>query len=134
MQRVLLVLLCFAVKSPADEAKPVPFDVHLADGTNVSGMVEGINDDWSISVAGVKIQYLQALIPLIGILLAVGLQLYFQKSRDGKALLAVVQNKDAARLMGIRVERVIVISFALVIFALALRPNGLFGRSELRKV
>ena len=54
MQRVLLVLLCFAVKSPADEAKPVPFDVHLADGTNVSGMVEGINDDWSISVAGVK--------------------------------------------------------------------------------
>jgi hypothetical protein len=54
MQRVLLVLLCFAGMSRADEAKPVPFDVHLADGTNVSGMVEKINDDWSISVAGVK--------------------------------------------------------------------------------
>ena len=178
-------------------------------GKDPRGMPPGFLTTGSISVAGVKIQYLQALIPVIGILLAVGLQLYFQTSRDGKALLAVVQNKDAARLMGIRVERVIVISFALsgflagvagiliaplftisstmgtlfgikafavailggigsaagvvvagliygvaeamitallgstytqivtfalVIVALALRPNGLFGRSELRKV
>ena len=42
-----------------------------------------------------------------------GLHLFFAHSRHGKALLAVVQNKDAARLMGIDVERVIVAAFAL---------------------
>ena len=146
---------------------------------------------------------------MIGLALAAGLQIFFVSSRHGKALLAVVQNKDAARLMGIRVERVIafafalsgllagvagimvaplftisttmgtlfgikafavailggiesawgvvlaglvygvgealitallgstytqIVTFALVILALALRPNGLFGRAELRKV
>ena len=53
------------------------------------------------------------LIPVIGLVLAAGLQVLFATSRHGKALLAVVQNKDAARLMGIRVERVIEIAFAL---------------------
>jgi len=38
---------------------------------------------------------------------------FFQRSRYGKALLAVVQNPSAARLMGIDVERVIVAAFAL---------------------
>jgi branched-chain amino acid transport system permease protein len=146
---------------------------------------------------------------VIGLLLAAGLQLLFTTSRHGKALLAVVQNRDAARLMGIHVERVIeiafalsgllagiagilvaplftisstmgtlfgikafaaailggiesawgvvlagliygvaealitallgstytqIVTFALVILALALRPNGLFGRAQLRKV
>ena len=58
-------------------------------------------------------QYLQALIPIVGIALAVALHLFFRNARFGKALLAVVQNKDAARLMGINVERVIVAAFAL---------------------
>jgi len=163
----------------------------------------------AFAVAGVRIQYIQALIPVIGLVVAAGLQAVFVTSRHGKALLAVVQNKDAARLMGIRVERVVEIAFALsgllagvagiliaplftisstmgtlfgikafavailggiesawgvvlagliygvaealitallgstytqiatfglVILALALRPNGLFGRAELRKV
>jgi branched-chain amino acid transport system permease protein len=143
------------------------------------------------------------------LLVAAGLQVLSATSRHGKALLAVVQNRDAARLMGIRVERVIeaafalsgllagvagilvaplftisstmgtlfgikafavailggiesawgvvlagliygiaealitallgstytqIVTFALVILALALRPNGLFGRAQLRKV
>src|ERR1700726_1134528 len=45
--------------------------------------------------------------------LAAGLQAFFATSRHGKALLAVVQNRDAARLMGIRVERVVEAAFAL---------------------
>ena len=64
-------------------------------GKDPRGMPPGFLTTGSISVAGVKIQYLQALIPVIGILLAVGLQLYFQTSRDGKALLAVVQSTAA---------------------------------------
>ena len=49
----------------------------------------------------------------MGLGLAAGLQGFFHSSRTGKALLAVVQNKEAARLMGIDVERVVMGSFAL---------------------
>jgi len=178
-------------------------------GKDPRGMPHGALTSGSFAVAGLRIQYLQALIPVVGLLLAAGLQILFAKSRHGKALLAVVQNQDAARLMGIRVERVIeiafalsgllagiagilvaplftisstmgtlfgikafavailggiesawgvvlagliygiaealiialigstynqIVTFALVILALALRPNGLFGRAALRKV
>lgn len=178
-------------------------------GKDPRGMPPGALTTGSFAVAGVRIQYIQALIPVIGLVVAAGLQALFATSRHGRALLAVVQNKDAARLMGIRVERVVeiafalsgllagiagiliaplftisstmgtlfgikafavailggiesawgvvlagliyglaealitallgstytqIVTFALVILALALRPNGLFGRSELRKV
>jgi branched-chain amino acid transport system permease protein len=178
-------------------------------GKDPRGMPPGILTTGSVSIAGIRIQYLQALIPLVGLLLAGGLQAFFATSRHGKALLAVVQNKDAAQLMGIKVERVIeaafalsgflagiagilvaplftisstmgtligikafavailggiesawgvvvaglvygvaealitavlgstytqIVSFGLVILALTLRPNGLFGRTALRKV
>jgi branched-chain amino acid transport system permease protein len=178
-------------------------------GKDPRGMPPGVLTTGVFSVGGVRVQYLQALIPVIGLALAAGLQAFFVTSRHGKALLAVVQNKDAARLMGIRVEQVIgfafalsgllagiagilvaplftisagmgtlfgikafavailggiesawgvvlagliygvgealitallgstytqIVTFALVILALALRPNGLFGRAELRKV
>jgi branched-chain amino acid transport system permease protein len=82
-------------------------------GKDPRGMPPGVLTTGSFSLSGTRIQYLQALIPVIGLLLALGLQLFFASSRHGKALLAVVQNKDAARLMGIRVERVVAIAFAL---------------------
>jgi branched-chain amino acid transport system permease protein len=178
-------------------------------GKDPRGMPHGALTSGTFAIAGVRIQYLQALIPVVGLLIAAGLQILFAKSRHGKALLAVVQNEDAARLMGIRVERVVeiafalsgllagiagilvaplftisstmgtlfgikafavailggiesawgvvlagliyglaealiialigstysqIVTFALVILALALRPNGLFGRPALRKV
>jgi branched-chain amino acid transport system permease protein len=82
-------------------------------GKDPRGMPAGILTTGSVTLADIKIQYLQALIPLVGLAIAAGLHLFFQRSRHGKALLAVVQNKDAARLMGIDVERVIVAAFAL---------------------
>jgi branched-chain amino acid transport system permease protein len=82
-------------------------------GKDPRGMPSGILTTGSVTVAEIKIQYLQALIPVVGLTIAAGLHLFFQHSRHGKALLAVVQNKDAARLMGIDVERVIVAAFAL---------------------
>jgi branched-chain amino acid transport system permease protein len=178
-------------------------------GKDPRGMPSGILTTGAFTIADTKIQYLQALIPVVGLLLAAALQFAFQRTRYGKALLAVVQNKEAARLMGIGVERVIVaafmlsgllagiagilvaplftisstmgtlfgikafavmilggidsawgvvlagliygvaealiiallgstysqiLTFALVILALAVRPRGLFGRSEVKKV
>ena len=163
----------------------------------------------SVPVAGINVSWLQIAIPVVGLALAAGLHVFSTKTRLGKAMLAVVQNPDAARLMGINVPRAIalayaastlfagaagimiaplfnvhsdmgtvfglkafavailggitsawgvmlaglifgltealitallgssytqILSFALVIVALALMPNGLFGRAEVKKV
>ena len=163
----------------------------------------------SVQVAGLNVSVLQIAIPLVGLALAAALHVFSRKARYGKAMLAVVQNPDAARLMGINVPLAIAIayaastlfagtagimiaplfnvhsdmgtvfglkafavailggitsawgvmiaglifgltealitallgsaytqllSFALVIVALALMPNGLFGRAEVKKV
>jgi branched-chain amino acid transport system permease protein len=82
-------------------------------GKDPRGTPPGFLTTGAVTIAGVRVQYLQILIPVVGLLLAAGLQVLFAASRHGKALLAVVQNRDAARLMGIRVERVIEIAFAL---------------------
>jgi branched-chain amino acid transport system permease protein len=152
---------------------------------------------------------LQLLIPVLGLMLASLLHMVARRTRWGTAMLAVVQNRSAAQLMGIPIRRVValafalsallagiagvliaplfnvnadmgtlfgikafavailggitsawgvmlagllfgvaealitttigsgytqIITFALVIAVLALRPNGLFGRAEVRKV
>ena len=56
-------------------------------------MPPGVLTTGAVSIAGIRVQYLQALIPVIGLLLAAGLQVLFATSRHGKALLAVVQIK-----------------------------------------
>jgi branched-chain amino acid transport system permease protein len=162
-----------------------------------------------LQVFGVGVSPLQLAIPVAGLAAAAGLAAFSRRTRLGKALLAVVQNPDAARLMGINVSAAIsaafavstvfagiagiliaplfnvhsdmgtvfglkafavailggitsawgvmiaglifgvvealitalagsgytqIVTFALVIVALALRPNGLFGRAEVKKV
>jgi branched-chain amino acid transport system permease protein len=163
----------------------------------------------SLQLAGINVSHLQLAIPAVGLSLAWGLSVFSRKTKYGKAMLAVVQNPDAARLMGINVPLVIsaayaastllagvagimiaplanvhsdmgtlfglkafavailggitsawgvmlaglifgvaealitaflgsgytqILSFTLVIVALALMPNGLFGRAEVKKV
>jgi len=66
-----------------------------------------------IELFGTGVFPLQLIIPVVGLLITLALQLAFQRTRLGKALLAVVQNKDAARLMGINVQWAIALSFAL---------------------
>jgi len=158
---------------------------------------------------GLGVYPLQVLIPIVGLVLAAALHALSRRTRWGTAMLAVVQNRVAARLMGIPIRRVVavayalstllagiagvliaplfnvnadmgtlfglkafavailggitsawgvmaagllfgiaealitttlgssytqILSFALVIAALALRPNGLFGRAEAKKV
>jgi branched-chain amino acid transport system permease protein len=82
-------------------------------GKDPRGMPAGSLTTGTITIAGVKTQWLQILIPIVGIALAVGLQAAFKMTRQGKAWLAVTQNPSAARLMGINVERVASISFML---------------------
>jgi branched-chain amino acid transport system permease protein len=163
----------------------------------------------SVQIAGIHVSWLQIAIPVVGLALAAALHLFSKRTSYGKAMLAVVQNRDAARLMGINVTLVVslayaastlfagaagimiaplfnvhsdmgtlfglkafavailggitsawgvmlaglifgltealitallgsaytqILSFALVIVALAIMPNGLFGRAEVKKV
>jgi len=66
-----------------------------------------------VSVFGAGVYPLQLVIPVAGLCIAVLLHLVFHRTRIGKALLAVVQNPDAARLMGINVRSAIAASFAV---------------------
>lgn len=163
----------------------------------------------SMQILGIGVAPLQLVIPAAGLALAGALHVFSRRTRLGSALLAVVQNPDAARLMGINVSLAVsaafavstvfagvagiliaplfnvhsdmgtvfglkafavailggiasawgvmlaglifgvvealitallgsgytqILTFALVIAALALRPNGLFGRAEVKKV
>lgn len=67
----------------------------------------------SIQIFGIGVSPLQLVIPVAGIALAAGLHIYSHRTRGGKAMLAVVQNPDAARLMGINVPRAISGAFAM---------------------
>ena len=76
----------------------------------------GFNMAWaggSIKIAGIGISPLQLVIPAAGIALAAALHFFSRHTRGGKAMLAVVQNPDAARLMGINVPLAISAAFAL---------------------
>ncbi len=56
---------------------------------------------------------LQLLIPVLGLALAALLHMVARRTRWGTAMLAVVQNRAAAQLMGIPIRRVVALAFAL---------------------
>ena len=62
---------------------------------------------------GLGVYPLQLLIPLVGLSLAGVLHFISRRTRWGVALLAVVQNREAARLMGIPIRRAVAGAFAL---------------------
>lgn len=67
----------------------------------------------SMEIGGVGVSPLQIAIPVVGLGLAGLLHLFSQRTRLGKAMLAVVQNRDAASLMGINVGMVVLIAYAV---------------------
>ncbi len=62
---------------------------------------------------GLGVYPLQLLIPVVGLVLAGALHLVAHRTRWGVAMLGVEQNRDAARLMGIPVSRVVLAAFAI---------------------
>ncbi len=66
-----------------------------------------------VEIFGAGVYPLQLVIPLVGLGVAVVLHLTFRRTRFGKALLAVVQNRDAARLMGINAGLCVSASFMI---------------------
>jgi branched-chain amino acid transport system permease protein len=66
-----------------------------------------------VKVGKVSISYFQIFIILSSVLLMIGLYLFIQKSKTGKAMRAVAEDKEAAALMGIDVNRIILITFMI---------------------
>ena len=62
---------------------------------------------------GVMVTNHQITVVAVSILLMVGLTLFIHRTRTGKAMRAVAFNRDAASLMGIPVNRIITITFAI---------------------
>jgi len=67
----------------------------------------------AVHIFGAGVYPLQLVIPVAGIAIAILLQVVFSRTRMGKALLAVVQNPDAAKLMGINVRLAVTVSFMI---------------------
>ncbi len=64
-------------------------------------------------VAGLVIPVAKGIVTIAAIVLMVGLYLFVERTRTGRAMRAVSENKDVAAMMGINVDRVIVITFAI---------------------
>lgn len=66
-----------------------------------------------VQIFGAGIYPLQLLIPVVGVAAAVAIRTVFRRTELGRVLLAVAQNAEAARLMGIDVARTVACAFAL---------------------
>jgi branched-chain amino acid transport system permease protein len=55
----------------------------------------------------------EVLIWVISVLLMLGLHVFVQRSKMGKAMRATAQDPEAARMMGVEVDRIIIIAFFL---------------------
>jgi branched-chain amino acid transport system permease protein len=66
-----------------------------------------------LTVLGIHVSKMQLAIPAFGLGLAALLHRFARRTKYGKAMLAVVQNADAARLMGINVPLAIMAAYAL---------------------
>ena len=63
--------------------------------------------------AGLTIRPIYFVVFFLAVILMLALYLFVQRTKTGKAMRAVAEDKDAAALMGIDVDRVIVMTFAL---------------------
>ncbi len=66
-----------------------------------------------ISILGLQIEGTKVLVIVIAVLSMVGLWLFVERTKTGRAMRAVAEDKEIAALMGIDVDRTIVTSFAV---------------------
>jgi len=66
---------------------------------------------WGISIFGATISFTRILVIVVAVLLMLILHYLVQKTRLGKAMRATAQDREAAAMMGIDVDRVIVVTF-----------------------
>ena len=70
-----------------------------------------IPSTWGFSVLGATISATRILVIVVAVILMIGLQYLVQKTKLGKAMRATAQDREAAAMMGIDVDQVIVATF-----------------------
>ncbi len=96
-------------------------------------LIEGIAG--KINIGGVEILKSQVIVIIVAVLMLIGLQIFITRTKVGKSIRAVAENKDVARLMGIDVDRAITLTFTVgasmagiagVLYALVFRQANFF--------
>lgn len=87
--------------------------VMLTYGPRYQVLPEGLLPAWSVGVGGVELTLMQVVILSVALALMIGLYLFVQKTALGMAIRATALDQEVARLMGIRVDRVIQWVFVL---------------------
>jgi branched-chain amino acid transport system permease protein len=82
-------------------------------GKDPRGMPPSALTAEAFSVGGLRVSLLQLTIPIVGLAISLALHVLTRHTRTGKSMLAIVQNPDAARLMGIDVRAAIVGAYAI---------------------
>jgi branched-chain amino acid transport system permease protein len=82
-------------------------------GKDPRGMPQSAVTAEAFSIGGLRISVLQITIPVVGVAIALALYGLTRHTRMGKSMLAIVQNADAAHLMGIDVRAAIVGAYAI---------------------
>jgi branched-chain amino acid transport system permease protein len=67
----------------------------------------------TFDVAGVTVPWVSVFEVVVAVALMIGLQVFVKKTKTGKAMRATSQDPESAKLMGIDVDRVIVITFVI---------------------
>lgn len=66
-----------------------------------------------INILGLNLMKVDVIVIVASVIMLVGLYFFVQRTKMGKAMQAVSEDKDVAALMGIDVDRVIVVTFAV---------------------
>ncbi len=89
----------------------------------------------SVDIGGVTIAWVSIFVVVTALTLMVGLQVFVKATRMGKAMRATSQDPETARLMGINIDRVIVVTFVIgaALAAVAGVMQGMrFGQIDFR--
>src|SRR4029450_436528 len=89
------------------------------------GVPEALDGTWTI--LGVEVDRIQVVVLVTVIVAVTALSLFVSKTKTGKSMRAVAADSEIASLMGIRVDRVIVTTFAIGGLLAGVAAGG-FGR------
>ena len=67
----------------------------------------------TFEVGGVTVPWVSVFVVLVAVALMVGLQVFVKRTKTGKAMRATSQDPESAKLMGIDIDRVIVVTFVI---------------------
>jgi branched-chain amino acid transport system permease protein len=82
-------------------------------GSDLKGYpeIQALKGTWNI--LGIEMLRPQVVVIVAAVVMLAGLYFFVQRTKTGKAMQAVSEDKDCAALMGINVDRIIVITFAV---------------------